>query len=273
MEKREDVFAVDLSGGEQKRLSIAIELLDNPKILFLDEPTTNLDSVTSNQCIQLLKNLAAEGRTVICSIHQPSVNVFQMFDHVYALADGTCIYQGSSFNVVPFLSDLDLICPSTYSPADFLLEIANNDYGQQNDRLRDKVVVRESREIKTADVPADILSAKKLIKILSAKSIKNEISALTKRNWLNNMRDKTLTMMRLIIHLVISVFIGTMYQGIGQEGSNILNTYKFLFFNVFVLMFTAFSSLQTACKYSIIFLGDFIITDLCRNYDDCIVKY
>jgi len=232
-----------------KRLSIAIELLENPKVLFLDEPTTNLDSVTSTQCIQLLKNLAAEGRTVICSIHQPSAIIFQMFDHVYALANGCCIYQGSSRNVVPFLKDLDLVCPSTFSPADFLLEIANNDYGSQNDKLRAKVIVRESRKINPVDVPIDMLSAKKLIKILNAQGVKNEISSLIKRNWLNNARDKTLTLLRLTIHFAMAFFIGIMYQGIGQESSSILNTYKFLFFNIFLLMFTAFSSLQTACEY------------------------
>ena len=99
-------------------------------------------------------------------------------------------------------------------------------------------------------MPVDTLSAKKLIKILNAQCVKNEISALIKRNWLNNARDKTLTLLRLAIHFAMALFIGIMYQGIGQESSNILNTYKFLFFNIFLLMFTAFSSLQTTCEYS-----------------------
>lgn len=202
----------------------------------------------------MLKNLANEGRTVVCSIHQPSSIVFEMFDHIYALADSVCIYQGSSKGVVPFLKDLDLVCPSSYSPADFLLEIANNDYGNQNDRLSKNVIVREPRENKAFDIPLDMPSAKKLMKILSAQSMGNEILALVKRNWTNSLRDKTLTLMRLIIHLVISVFIGIMYQGIGQEGSNILNTYKLLFFNIFILMFTAFSSLQTTCKRAFLLL-------------------
>lgn len=245
LEKRQHVYTGELSGGEQKRLSIAIGLLYNPKIIFLDEPTTNLDSVTSTQCVQLLKKLAKEDRTIICSIHQPSAIVFQMFDHIYALASGCCIYQGTSASVVPFLSDLDLVCPSIYSPADFLLEIANNDYGNQNDRLREKVIVREPREIKTFDNQAEQLSAKKIIKMLKAQSIRNEIFSLVMRNWLNNTRDKTMTLMRLMIHIGVSVCIGVLYQGIGQEGSHILNIYKFLFFNIFILMFTAFSSLQT----------------------------
>lgn len=62
----------DLSGGQQKRLSIALELIDDPQIMFFDEPTTGLDGVSSTQCIQLLKKLAESGRTIICVSLSPT---------------------------------------------------------------------------------------------------------------------------------------------------------------------------------------------------------
>jgi ABC-type multidrug transport system ATPase subunit len=247
-------FVGNLSGGEQKRLSIALELIDNPKIMFFDEPTTGLDSCASTQCILLLKKLAESGRTIICTIHQPSGMIFNMFDYVYAIADGKCIYKGACENLVNFLAELDLICPSTYNPADYLLEIANNDYGELNQRLSEKITSTENLKYRIiphkhqtnclkCDMKTEILP-----KVSTLDRIQNEIFELTKRNFLKYYRDKSLTIMRLGIHTAIGFFVGLMYLGIGQEASDILNIYKFLFFNVFILMFTAFSSLQTVCE-------------------------
>lgn len=111
--------AVKLSGGERKRLSIAVELVANPKIVFLDEPTTGLDEVTAAQCIRLLKLLASEGRTIVCTIHQPSATIFNYFDNIYVLAKGMCVYQGAPSAIIPFLNQMNLVCPTHYSPSDF----------------------------------------------------------------------------------------------------------------------------------------------------------
>jgi ABC transport system ATP-binding/permease protein len=75
-----------ISGGQRKRVSIAMELLSDPSVLFLDEPTSGLSSYDAYQVVRLLRRLADLGKTIICTIHQPSVEVFREFDELMAVA-------------------------------------------------------------------------------------------------------------------------------------------------------------------------------------------
>jgi len=89
-----------VSGGERKRVSIALEILTRPQILFLDEPTSGLDSASAFFVIQALRNIARDGRTVISSVHQPSSEVFALFDDLFLLSSGESVYFGEAKSAV-----------------------------------------------------------------------------------------------------------------------------------------------------------------------------
>lgn len=85
-----------ISGGEKKRLSIALEILTRPQLMFLDEPTSGLDSASAFFVVKILKNIAHDGRTIISAIHQPSSEVFALFNDLFLLSGGETVYFGEA---------------------------------------------------------------------------------------------------------------------------------------------------------------------------------
>jgi len=74
-----------LSAEQRKRLTIAVELVASPSIIFMDEPTTGLDARAAAIVMQTVRKTVNTGRTVVCTIHQPSIEIFESFDEVYIL--------------------------------------------------------------------------------------------------------------------------------------------------------------------------------------------
>ncbi|KAF2607343.1 hypothetical protein F2Q68_00043973 [Brassica cretica] len=139
-----------VSGGERKRVSIALEILTRPQILFLDEPTSGLDSASAFFVIQALRNIARDGgRTVVSSIHQPSSEVFALFDDLFLLSSGETVYFGESKFAV-------------------------------------------------------------------------ELRTLTKRSFVNMCRDIGYYWSRIVIYIVVSICVGTIFYDVGHSYTSIL---------------------------------------------------
>ncbi|KAI5634673.1 ABC-2 type transporter domain-containing protein [Phthorimaea operculella] len=112
-----------LSGGERKRLAFATELLTDPGLLFCDEPTTGLDSSSAQKLMTLLRASAAQGKTVICTIHQPSSELMALFDRLVLLAEGRVAFAGNASAALNFFESLGYHCPITYNPTDYFIKV------------------------------------------------------------------------------------------------------------------------------------------------------
>uniref|UniRef100_A0A914ULT9 ABC transporter domain-containing protein n=1 Tax=Plectus sambesii TaxID=2011161 RepID=A0A914ULT9_9BILA len=106
-----------ISGGERKRLSFACELLSDPMIMFCDEPTSGLDSFMAQQVVRVLQQAANSGKMIICTIHQPSSQVFAMFDQLCLLAQGQVAYFGPRKEALEIFERCRLPCPVNFSPS------------------------------------------------------------------------------------------------------------------------------------------------------------
>ncbi|KAG6445699.1 ATP-binding cassette sub-family G member 4 [Manduca sexta] len=233
--------AGQLSGGQRKRLSIALELINNPLIMFLDEPTTGLDSSSCSQVVQLCQSLAHQGRTIVCTVHQPSASLFALFDHVYILAAGQCLYQGTTKNLVPYLDQAGVPCPMYHNPADYIIELACGEYGE--DKIKLLTTKAENGRVldyfDETDIPSmEALRKQNPLSVLREQDTgsgteetpqSNQLSVLMKRGFLKAKRDATMTHLRLIVNVVVGIMLGSLFINAGNDSSRVLENYNLLF--------------------------------------------
>ncbi|GFZ08403.1 pleiotropic drug resistance 12 [Actinidia rufa] len=125
-----------LSTEQRKRLTIAVELVANPSIIFMDEPTSGLDARAAAVVMRTVRNTVDTGRTVVCTIHQPSIDIFDAFDELFLLnRGGVEIYVGPlghhSCNLIEYFEGINGISKikDGYNPATWMLEVTSA--GQQ----------------------------------------------------------------------------------------------------------------------------------------------
>ncbi|KAG0461194.1 hypothetical protein HPP92_021491 [Vanilla planifolia] len=119
-----------LSTEQRKRLTIAVELVANPSIIFMDEPTSGLDARAAAIVMRTVRNTVDTGRTVVCTIHQPSIDIFEAFDELFLMKrGGEEIYVGplgrNSSHLIKYFEDVQGVrkIKDGYNPATWMLEV------------------------------------------------------------------------------------------------------------------------------------------------------
>ncbi|KAG2423172.1 hypothetical protein HXX76_010940 [Chlamydomonas incerta] len=116
-----------ISGGQKRRVSVGIELVKDPRVLFLDEPSSGLDSEMAAGVMAGLVRLARKGRTVVCTIHQPNSDITDAFDDFLLLAGGRTVYGGLWGGAVDFFAAAGYSCPAFKNPTDYFMSVITRD--------------------------------------------------------------------------------------------------------------------------------------------------
>jgi ABC-type multidrug transport system ATPase subunit/ABC-type multidrug transport system permease subunit len=173
-----------ISGGEKKRVAIAVEMLADPSVLFLDEPTTGLDSYNAESLTELLNGLARTGVTVIATIHQPNSYIFALFDRILLLGGTEVIYHGKAKKSLRHFKKIGFECPEFSNPAEFLLGLLT----PSDDKFDEKIALFKQASSKT--IPA--LEVKELPSLFHREPIGffRETFLLINRSMINTTRNK-----------------------------------------------------------------------------------
>ncbi|XP_052756061.1 ATP-binding cassette subfamily G member 4-like isoform X2 [Galleria mellonella] len=261
LEGARNTRAGDLSGGQKKRLAIGLELISDPPVMFLDEPTSGLDISISKQMLYLLHLLARQGRTVVITMHQPSATLLRMVDRLYTVVGGRCAYTGSVDCLIPYLKQMNLICPPYHNPVDFLIEICAENANQlvnssQNGKNEEWNVTNETdnrfkESVRSGEVflttlpsPKEDPTNKILLALKSTYSTSywKQFTTLTRRSILSIWRNPAFTIIITGIHCSMALFVGLLFYNIGGDAKYIRDNFSMLNYCLMFLMFTAFSA-------------------------------
>jgi len=163
------------SGGEKRRTSIGVQLLANPSVLFLDEPTTGLDATSAYQLVRTLKDLARKGRTIITTLHSPRSEIWDLLDNFVLLSRGSPVYSGPIRDCMPWFDTLGYELPPFVNPAEFAVDHAAID--NRTPALEQESAARVER-LKTAWAE----QVRKTLPPLSAEKTRDEGKSRSRRD-------------------------------------------------------------------------------------------
>jgi len=248
-----------ISGGQRKRLNIGLELIREPSILFLDEPTSGLSSFDSEKVINLLKEQAQKGKLVIANIHQPSSDIFKMFDKLIILDKGGYpVYYGNPIDAIIYFKTLmtqvnaaESECPRCgYVNPEQILQIIDSKVIDEYGRL-----TRE-RKVKPSEWYSHYL--KKIETQLETRKFKSELpwsnfliptllgqfKLFSKRNFKAKLTDKQYLVTNMIIPPLLA-FILSYFSKYTEDGIYIFSENKnfpvYIFMSVVVALFLGMS--------------------------------
>jgi ABC-type multidrug transport system ATPase subunit len=217
-----DIFRKGLSGGQKRRLSLAVELVKEPKVLILDEPTSGLDSASAFGIMTSMTSLAKLGHTILCTIHQPSSDIWAVFDKFLLLSEGSTLYFGKAAEAVNYFGALGHPCPQHCNPADFFLGLVNTDFPLHSADLSKL----EKAFSKSTHIATDSSTPSNGAMLTSAGPKRTkacgpfaDFCTLSRRNILNNLRNPGIFWVRFVMYAMLSLMIGLMYRGLGDDKS------------------------------------------------------
>ncbi|XP_020592864.1 ABC transporter G family member 7 [Phalaenopsis equestris] len=225
-----------ISGGEKKRLSLACELIASPSVIFADEPTTGLDAFQAEKVMETLQQLAQEGHTVICSIHQPRSSVFKKFDDLVLLSEGLVVYNGPAKDEpLKYFAKLGYECPDHMNPAEFLADLISIDYSSaecvHSSQTRiDKLVAEFSQNSLVMECASPVNASKDLSfpTKFARKSLTKrragwwkQFRLLLKRAWMQAFRDGPTNKVRTRMSVAAAVIFGSVFWRMGRSQTSI----------------------------------------------------
>lgn len=235
-----DAIVKGLSGGQRKRLSFATELLTNPSLLFVDEPTSGLDSFMAETVVLQMRELARRGRTVIATIHQPSSELFEIFDKLYLLVDGCTVYNGPASQSIAHFGSLGLKCPAFMNPTDYFMKqlVVMDDMPESKTRVHMLVDAWHDKQgnnstSTTPPLTSDPSSGAMLTDnapMPQSAGFFTQTTVLCKRNALRLVRDTIGFKARIGSTIFISVLLGLIFLQLNRDQKGVQDFTGAIFF-------------------------------------------